>query len=133
MTEHADLTPPTKKIPPKMATTGAGNGPAKAEAKPKTPVDPNAPKKPRAARADYGFSPDSTIVIVKDKDNKYRGQRLDWFNKIKTFEGKKVSEFMTKFEKSQTAKGTADPPRGWVRFFVQDGTVTLTKPVVPAA
>lgn len=128
---QTDLTPPTKKVVPgpvgaKAATAGNG-GTAKA------PKDPNAPKKPRAARADYGFSPDSLIHIVKDKDNKYRGQRLDWFNRIKEHDGKKVAEFMTKFEKSQTSKGTADPPRGWVRFFVQDGTVTLSKPVAPAA
>lgn len=128
---HANLTPPTKKTPPKAATTGNGGPVGAKEAKPAK--DPNAPKKPRAARADYGFSPDSTIHIVKDKDNKYRGQRLDWFNKIVAFEGKKVSEFMTKYEKAQTSKGTADPPRGWVRFFVQDGTVTLSKPPATTA
>lgn len=128
MTASADLTPPTKSKPqpPKAVPTAAsGNGkPAATEA--------SKEKKPRAPRADYGFSPESTIIIVKDKDNKYRGQRLDWFNKIKLFEGKKVADFMTMYEGAKTPKGTADPPRGWVRFFVQDGTVSLTKPPVAA-
>ena len=132
---QTDLTPPTKKAPPPPTQkAGDGSAPSKPKAE-KAPVDPNAPKKPRQPRADYGFTPDSTIHIVKDKDNKYRGQRLEWFNKIKEFEGKKVSEFMTKYEGNKNSKGANEPPRGWIRFFVQDGTVTLTKSVAanPAA
>jgi hypothetical protein len=124
MSATADLTPPGKKQPPKAAA----NGPAPAAKKEAAPKDPNAPKKPRAPRTDYGFSPEATIGLNKEKAAKYRGQRLEWFNRISAFEGKKVAEFMTKYEKAQTPKGSQDPPRGWVRFFVQDGTVTLTKP-----
>lgn len=130
MTQSANLTPPTK-----TKAAPPANG-AKKEAAPKAekaPADPNAPKKPRAARQDYGFSPDATIGLNAEKAAKYRGQRADWFKRISEFDGKKVSEFMTKYEKAQTPKGSDDPPRGWVRFFVQDGSVTLTKPVAPAA
>lgn len=123
-----NLTPPTKtKAAPAPAKNGEANAVTKATPA-KAAADPNAPKKPRAPRTDYGFSPDSTIGLVQDKAAKYRGQRLDWFNRISAFNGQKVSAFMAKYEGSKTPKGSDDPPRGWVRFFVQDGSVTLTKP-----
>jgi hypothetical protein len=129
MNQAANLTPPTKTKPAKEAKAPA-TGEAKEKAE-KAPVDPNAPKKPRAPRQDYGFSAEATIGLVVEKAAKYRGQRADWFKRISAFEGKKVSEFMTANENALTPKGSQDPPRGWVRFFVQDGSVTLTKPVAP--
>lgn len=133
MNQHAksDLTPPTKAKPTPAAKAAAAttNGaPTAAEA-----GTPAKEKKPRAPRTDYGFSPEATIGINKEKAAKYRGQRLEWFNRISAFDGQKVAGFLTKYENAKTAKGSDDPPRGWVRFFVQDGTVVLTKPAAAAS
>lgn len=117
-----DLTPPSKKVKtPKEPT--APKEPKVA----KEPKEPKEPKGPRAPRADYGFSPDSTILIVKDKENKYRGQRKDWYDSLVAFDGKKVGEWL------ESRKDQKDPPRGWLRFFVQDKSVELSKPDTPAS
>lgn len=116
-----DLTPPNKTKEPKAPK-------AKKEPKaPKEPKDPNAPAKPRGPRQDYGYSADSTIVIVKDKENKYRGARKAWFDSIVGFDGQLVKSW------EESRKAEKDPPRGWLRFFVQDGTVSLNRPATPAA
>jgi hypothetical protein len=121
MTDAAmDLTPPTKKNggakPPKEAK------PAK-EAKAEKPAKE---KKPRGPRTDYGYSTESTIHIVKEKENKYRGQRKAWFDSVVAFDGQTVKAW------EESRKAEKDPPRGWLRFFVQDGTVTLSRPAAPA-
>jgi len=137
--ETTDLTPPTKRpvhhtevassvpTPPekpvKAAKTPKEPKPKKEKA-PKAEADPNAPKKPRAPRADYGFSPTAIIALVPEKAHKYRGSRLAWFQEISGFAGKPVSEFL------EAKKNSEDPPRGWLRFFVQDGTIALEKPPV---
>lgn len=105
------LTPPTKNAD-KAAKAGKPAKEAKAT---------NGEKKDRAPRKDYGFSPDSTIRLT-DKDVKYRGQRKDYHDLLAKFNGKKVSEFL------EAAKDRKDPPRGWLRFFVEDGAATLSKP-----
>lgn len=110
-----DLTPPSKK------SAKAPKEP-KAAAEPKEPKAPKEPKGPRAPRTDYGFAADATIVIVKDKENKYRGQRKEWYDSLVAFDGKKVSEWL------ESRKDQKDPPRGWLRFYVQDKSVELTKP-----
>lgn len=132
MTEAAvpSLTPPGK---PKKAAVVAANGAADAAPKAKkekAPVDPNAPKKERAARTSYGYHAEATINLVAGKEVKYReGHRLAWYNSLKEFDGKKVGDW------EASRKAEKDPPRGWLRFFVSDGAVTLTgAPVaVPAA
>lgn len=104
-----DLTPPTMKAEKKPR--------AKKE---KVAKDPAAPKKPRAPRQDYGYRLDATITVLEDKSEKYRGDRKDWFGTVKSYEGKTVGEWLT-----ATKVEGGDPPRGWLRFFVQDGAVTL--------
>jgi hypothetical protein len=113
-----DLTPPTKAKAAKEPKAEK----VKKEAKPK---DPTAVPKARAPRTDYGYSPESTIQIVKEKENKYRGSRKEWFDSIVAFDGKLVKEW------EESRKGQKDPPRGWLRFFVQDGSVALSKPAAP--
>jgi hypothetical protein len=128
---------------PNLTPPGKGNGKpatkaekppkeAKPQKEPKPPKDPNAPKVPRAPRTDYGYHPAATINIVAEKEAKFRGARLTWFNTLKEYNGKKVAEWV----KSQTKEG-GDPPRGWLRFFVQEGAVILTgappKEVTPPA
>lgn len=131
-----DLTPPGK--PAKASKAVAGGAPdspttsTPKESKPKkekaekAPADPNAPKKERAPRQDYGFRADAVIAVVEEKGTKYRGQRKDWYDTVKAHVGKTVQEWI-----GATKKEGGDPPRGWLRFFIQDGSVTLsggTKP-----
>jgi hypothetical protein len=119
-----DLTPPTKEKAPKAAKV------------PKAPkvVDPNAPPKVAKPRGNYGYHVDATIEVVKDKEVKYRGQRLDWFEIVKKYDGKKVKEFNEATSGRTNGKGTVQTPSGWLRFYVLDGSVRLTgQPVVEAA
>lgn len=117
-----DLTPPGKPAKAPKEAKPPKEPKVKAE---KAPADPNAPKKERAPRTDYGFSPDATIALVEGKGDKYRGHRKDWYDTVKAHEGKKVGEWI-----AATKKEGGDPPRGWLRFFVQDGAVTLTAPPI---
>ena len=117
MTEEKmpDLTPPTKAAKAPKAP--------KATKEPKVakePADPNAPKKERAPRQDYGFAKDATIAVVEAEGKKYRGQRGEWFQTLVAHNGKTVGEWL------EDRKDSKDPPRGWLRFFVQDGSVTLS-------
>jgi hypothetical protein len=97
MTE-VDLTPPTK-----------GK---------KVAADPSAPKKPRAPRVNYGYA-ENAIITLTGKDAKYRGNRKEWFDSIAGYVGQSVKAW-------EASKNDAkDTPRGWLRFFVQDGTVSL--------
>lgn len=82
--------------------------------------DKNTPKKERAAKQSYGFSPDAKIVVTAkgDKAPKYSGQRRDWFEKVKNSEGKTAAQFLDAY------KGK-DSPRGWLRFFATDKTIEL--------
>lgn len=115
-----DLTPPTKAAKaPKVPKDPSA---PKAEKAPKVAKDPNAPKVERAARTDYGYSAESVIRVVKDKENKYRGKRKEWFDGLVAADGQTVASW------AAGKGGEKDPPRGWLRFFVQDGTISLDKP-----
>lgn len=118
-----DLTPPTKaaKAPKEPKA-------AKEPKAPKAPKDPNAPKVSKA-RGNYGYSPNATIELVADKETKYRGQRAEWFEIVKSYAGKKVSEFNEATKGRTNGKGTVQTPSGWLRFYVLDGSVKL----IPAA
>lgn len=118
-----DLTPPGKNVP--LTKTEAAQVAQKEVKAPKEKKE----TKPRTPRTDYGFSLDSTIRIVKGegKENKYRGHRKEWYDSLVKFENQKVSAW------ADSRKDLKDPPRGWLRFFVQDGTVSLTRPPMAAA
>lgn len=107
-----DLTPPTK-LPKEPK--------AKKEKAVKAAKDPNAPAKARNPRKDYGYSEDAVIGVVADKDNAYRGKRKEWFDGLVAAQGQSVKAWAE-------GKGSdKDPARGWLRFFVQDGTISLTR------
>lgn len=108
----ADLTPPTAEAKPKRA---------------RKERDPNAPTKPRGPRVDYGYNADSVIGVVTDKQSKHRGLRKEWYDSIVAFSGRTVKEW------EESRKEQKDAPRGWLRHFVQEGFVTLTKPAEPEA
>lgn len=94
---EVDLTPPTKQ---------------------KKVKDPNAPKVPRKPRQNYGYN-ENAIITLSGKEGKYRGVRKAWFESLMAFNGQTVKAW------EESRKNEKDPPRGWLRFFVQDGTVTL--------
>ena len=84
--------------------------------------------KPRAPRQDYGFAKDAKITLT-DGEKTYRGKRLEMYEALKKSNGKTVEHYL------ENNKNEKDPPRGWLRFFVQNEAVTLsggTKPE-PAA
>lgn len=112
-----DLTPPTKK-----ATVTKIEKAPKAPKAEKAAADPNAPKKDRAARVDYGFNKDAIISVIAEKAEKYNGQRKEWFALVSEFDGKPVSAFL----EAAKAAEKKDPPRGWLRFYVKDGSITLS-------
>ncbi len=118
-----DLTPPTKSAKAPKVPKEPKTPKVKAE---KVAKDPSAPKKERGPRVDYGYSPDSVIHIVKEKDAKHRGQRKAWFDSLVAYDGQSVQAW----EASRATAGEKDPPRGWLRHFVQEGFVTLNKPVL---
>jgi hypothetical protein len=80
-------------------------------------AEPAAEKKERAPRQDYGFRKGATITIT-EKEVKYRGKRLEYFEILKKHDGKTIEKFFS-------ACPEGDPPRGWLRFFVTDGAATL--------
>lgn len=93
-----------------------------AKPKDKAPADTTEKKdsKPRAPRQDYGFKAGAKITITEDGTKKtYRGKRKEYFERLEAADGKTVEEFFA-------ACPEGDPPRGWLRFFVQDGAATLS-------
>tara|TARA_R110002020_G_scaffold58106_2_gene159504 strand:- start:6871 stop:7158 length:288 start_codon:yes stop_codon:yes gene_type:complete len=79
------------------------------------------PKKPRATRKNYGIKKDSIIRLTdKASQIKMRGNRGKFFDCLKTCNGKTVEEFLKK-----ASVDGGDPPRGWIRFFIQEKICTL--------
>lgn len=79
-----------------------------------TPV----PKVKRAPRQDYGFKPNA-IITLTGKETKYRGARKEWFDTVVKYQGQTVKAW------DESHLNPKDSPRGWLRFFVQDGAVSL--------
>ena len=102
-------------LPPKAAPA--------AKAKPKAA---DGEKKERAPRQDYGFAKDAKITLT-DGEKTYRGKRLEMYSALKKSNGKTVEHFL------ETNKNEKDPPRGWLRFFVQNEACTLSGGTPPAA
>ena len=82
-------------------------------------------KKPRAPRQDYGFAKDAKITLT-DGEKTYRGKRLEMYSALKKSDGKTVEHFL------ENNKNEKDPPRGWLRFFVQNEACTLSGGTPPA-
>jgi hypothetical protein len=130
---NAAFAPPatkTKTDAPK-AVTPPGEKVAKVKAE-KAPVDPNAPKKERAPKNDYGYSKNSIIHIVAGKDTKFKGQRLEWWDRVKPFDGKTCDDFSKAHDKIPNGKGKFYAPSGWLRFYAREGFLTLERPAAPA-
>lgn len=87
--------------------------------------------KVRGPRQDYGYRKGAKIVIT-DKEQKYHGQRLEWFETLVAFNGQSVDAWEESRKGTVNKKGTAQSPRGWLRFYVLDGTVALEAPAEEA-
>lgn len=123
-TAAPDLTPPTKE-----AKAAKADKPKKEKA-PKAPKDPNAVSAPRGS---YGYHLDAKIRAVPDKAVTVKGQRLEWLNRIKGYEGKTVREFRDGCVGITNGKGTVQTPSGWLRSAVLRGYITLDSSHLPAA
>lgn len=73
-------------------------------------------KKTRKPKQDYGYAKDAVISLT-EKSPAYKGKRKAWFETLKEADGKTVEEWAAGQEGA----------RGWLRFFVQDGAVALSK------
>ena len=102
-----------------------GNTPPTKPKAAKTPPKKDGESKPRAPRVDYGFAKDAKITLT-DGDKSYRGKRLEMYEALKKSNGKTVEHFL------DNNKNEKDPPRGWLRFFVQNEACTLSGGTPPA-
>lgn len=132
----ANLTPPATKtksdttVAPPKAVVPPGEKTVKVKAE-KAPADPNAPKKERAAKRDYGYSKDSIIKVLKSEAS-FRGQRGEWFARIKEFDGKTCGEFCAKYDKIPNGKGKFYAPSGNLRGAARRGVIEMIRPATPA-
>lgn len=78
-------------------------------------------KAKRAPKQDYGYK-DTAVITLTGKETKYRGNRKAWFDSIAEAQGQSVKAW------EESKKNEKDSPRGWLRFFVQDGAVQLLNP-----
>lgn len=83
------------------------------------------------AQTDKGETPPpkpAALLTVKD-ETKFRGARQAWYTRLQEFNGKPVDDFLASCKEScpqLTKAGTAEDPRGWLRFFVRQGVATLS-------
>lgn len=133
MTEaSADLTPPTKAA--KAAKAPKEAKPAKEPKAPKEVVldaEGNPVKTARGPKKDYGYSKNALIKLT-DKANTYRGQRKEWYDRAKAFEGKTCAEFEAAHKGIPNNQGTIQQPRGWLHGLIRRGSVVLV-PGAPEA
>lgn len=108
-----DMTPPTKK------EAKAKKAPAKKAAAP-------AGERKRAPRVDYGYLPGAKIDVDKDKEHKFRGQTLEWFERLSKSNGKTVEHFIDGNQGVTNNKGNPESPRGWLAHFCKAGYASLS-------
>lgn len=59
---------------------------------------------------------------------KFRGAREEWYKRLTAYDGKPVEDFIkscTDEPPALTKAGTAENPRGWLRYFVRSGALQL--------
>ena len=123
--QNAPVTPPAVKTKgPKTDAKAAG----------KTTGDATGEKKDRKPRKDYGYSKESVIELLTQPEDKkaYHGQRIDWFEAVKKFNGKTCGDFVEARKAIKSPKGVVQNPASWLRFFVEDGAIKLNRPAVVA-
>lgn len=129
------LTPPAVKTKTDKPLTPPTVG-EKAEKPVKAPkvkveADPNAPKKERSPRKDYGYSKESIIKVLKPEAS-FRGQRGEWFDRIKQYDGKTCGEFCAAFDKIPNKQGKLYAPSGNLRGAARRGVIEMVRPAAKA-
>jgi hypothetical protein len=124
---NANLNPPAVKTKNDSAVKAPKEEKVKAPKVAKEPADPNAPKKERAAKKDYGYSKDSIIHVLKPEAS-FRGQRGEWFERIKAFDGKTCGEFCAANDKVPNGKGKFYAPSGNLRGAARRGVIEMVRP-----
>ena len=96
---------------------------------PKAKADPNAPKKERAPRKDYGYHKDAKIQVLKRPDDAkpYRQMRQFWYELVVKANGKTCAQFVECNKTHKSEKGVVQNPASWLRFFVEDNAIKLNK------
>lgn len=104
--------------------------PRKVKRKVKNETKAEAPKGASASKVATESTPQARpnkIRLLK-KDVVYRGARHDWYERLKAHDGKTEGEFIASTMENPPAKtknGTVENPKGWVRFFVRQGVMSL--------
>lgn len=107
----------------------------------KTTKEPKAKKEPKPKKEKVAREPgtpknmmnrNAIIRVDATKEVKYRGQRLEWFDRVKQFEGKTVADFSAANKGIANGKGTVQAPGGWLSFYVRDKSVILENPPAEA-
>lgn len=68
------------------------------------------------------------IKILETPTHKKGPARAKWFTAIKRYNGKEFDDFVaatTKRPPILTKSGEAEPPAGWVRYFVREELIKL--------
>jgi hypothetical protein len=79
-------------------------------------------------------APVPNIKLLKNNAN-FRGAREAWYKVLKEHDGKPADEFLkacTDSPPSRTKRGEAEPPSGWLRFFLRSGICQLVAPEQPS-
>lgn len=76
------------------------------------------------------------IKLVEKNAPEYKAgsARAEWFATVRKFNGKPAADFVeaaTKKPPVLTKGGKAEPPAGWLRYFVKQGVVELTEESAP--
>ena len=70
----------------------------------------------------------AVIQLVPGAKVNLRGARALWYAKLFEFAGKPASEYLTACAANAPSvpkSGKAEPPKGWLRWFVANGYVTI--------
>lgn len=63
-----------------------------------------------------------SVKLRVKKDVEYRGMRAAWYDLIQKCDGKDLDTF---FSVAERQAPNDERPRGWLRFFIREGVVTL--------
>ena len=94
------------------------------------PMSKSKDKRVAVQRADDAPAPviASPVIAVIKSDAKLRGAREAWYVLLKQHDGKPVSEFYAAAKATPpalTKAGTAEDPRGWMRWFLREKVAEL--------
>jgi hypothetical protein len=69
------------------------------------------------------------VIKVLKANVKYRGARAEWYAMLLEYNGKEAGDFLAQATKSPPSvpkSGVAEPPSGWLRYFLRSGIAELS-------